>query len=107
MSANAKSANAKSANANANAKELGWVELFLGNTRLFADEDDKDGYTLEWHMAASTLYVHSKGNPVIELRLEREIHDLQVNLVQLPLKHSANTYHRFKNHQYLSPGPPQ
>lgn len=58
--------------------ELQWRRLSLGDTRYYSDIHDPEAYIVQWYDAAATLYIRCKGNPTIDIRLEREVHFLQV-----------------------------
>jgi len=60
--------------------ELPWAHLFLSKTQLFSPDNASGAYILQWHSAGSTLYITIKDQPEIDLRLEREIIDIQVSV---------------------------
>ena len=60
--------------------ELPWVELLLGSTHFQADSEAPLGsYVLEWHTAASTLYVmRGEQEAEVDLRLDSEVYEIRV-----------------------------
>jgi|HubBroStandDraft_3_1064219.scaffolds.fasta_scaffold13653_4 hypothetical protein len=62
--------------------ELEWADLFLGDTHYYSEVEDPGSFVLQWHTAASTLYLLSKENAEIDLRLEREIYCIEVYLIR-------------------------
>lgn len=61
--------------------ELPWMKLSLSNTTYFAQADkDESAYALQWHTAASSLFIMFPDQPEIDIRLDREVVDVHVSL---------------------------
>jgi hypothetical protein len=58
--------------------ELSWNEIFFGETHFYAESDKPDIYVLQWHEAGSTLYISIKDSDLVDIRFEREVHDVKV-----------------------------
>ena len=58
--------------------ELHWCNLCLGDYRYYSDVRQPEVYVMQWREATATLYIRCRGNPIIDIRLEREIHMLKV-----------------------------
>lgn len=61
--------------------ELPWLDLYLGETHRFSEQWDTASYVLQWHTAASTLYIVCKDRREIDLRIEREIYEIKVCII--------------------------
>jgi hypothetical protein len=59
---------------------LHWIELYLGETHYYAEEDSAEGYTIQWYMTDATLYIFFERLPEIDIRLEREVYMVKVNV---------------------------
>lgn len=66
-------------------QELSWDELFFGETHFYAEQDKPDIYALQWHEAGSTLYISIKGKDLVDIRMEREVHEVKVRHVSVVL----------------------
>jgi hypothetical protein len=58
--------------------ELSWNEIFFGETHFYAERDKPDICVLQWHEAGSTLYISIKDSDLVDIRFEREVHDVKV-----------------------------
>jgi hypothetical protein len=61
--------------------ELQWAGMLLADTVIITDEADAEVNIVQWHTAGSTLYIMCKDRQEIDLRLEREICEIQVELL--------------------------
>jgi hypothetical protein len=59
---------------------LRWTTLVLAGTQLFASDDSIHLPIIQWHSAGSTLYITIRDKVEMDLRLEREIVDIEVLL---------------------------
>jgi hypothetical protein len=68
-----------------NTLELKWKELTLGRTRHYAHNEKPNNFAMQWHVAASTLFIHVD-ELVVDVRLEREVDHVAVCFISwLPL----------------------
>ena len=57
-----------------------WIDVFLNMTqlRLSGNIENHGKYLLQWHTAASTLYIVHPDKPEIDIRIDREVFKVQV-----------------------------
>jgi hypothetical protein len=59
--------------------DLPWVKVSLSDTVYYATAcKDKSAYALQWHSTASTLFIMFKDRQEIDIRLDREVTEIQV-----------------------------
>ena len=68
---------------------LHWITVVLAGMQLFAPDDSIHPPVIQWHSAGSTLYIRIRDKVEMDLRLEREIVDIEVLLFPV---HNLNHY---------------
>jgi hypothetical protein len=59
--------------------ELPWHDITLAGTHYYGDENDPQSCMVQWHTTAATLYILVKDKLEIDIRVEREVIDIQVS----------------------------
>jgi hypothetical protein len=64
--------------------DIHWKELFMNTKRFVSSENiaDRGSFLVQWHTAASTLYIVHPNRLEIDIRVEREVFEVHVCILQ-------------------------
>jgi hypothetical protein len=64
--------------------EIPWLKLSLSDTLYYAtEENNESAFALQWHSSGSTLFIMFSEEPEIDIRLDREIVEIEVSRVSV------------------------
>lgn len=59
---------------------LNWLTLTIGTTKTRASKEEPAGSRIQWHPSGHSIYIVSKDMTEIEIRIEREVREVQVSV---------------------------
>jgi hypothetical protein len=59
---------------------LNWLTLTIGTNKIRASKEEPAGSRIQWHPSGHSIYIVSKDMTEIEIRIEREVREVQVSV---------------------------